>query len=97
MASLLAHAGGIAKQMAERTGFSVASPWRRANEPSDVPPIPRTPQTTMRPGRRRFRLIVGRGKRERTCRAENVASEPVQLEFSFLRHFYFPRSGKVHS
>ncbi|MGB8411751.1 MAG: hypothetical protein WCE23_02890 [Candidatus Binatus sp.] len=48
MTSLLAHAGGIAKQAAERTGFSVASPWRRANEPSDVPPIPRRVQSTLR-------------------------------------------------
>jgi hypothetical protein len=32
-----------------------------ANEPSDVPPIPRKPETTLRPGTRRFRLIVGRG------------------------------------
>ena len=31
MASLLAHAGGVAKQIAERTGFSVASPWRRTS------------------------------------------------------------------
>jgi hypothetical protein len=33
-----------------------------ALEPEDVPPLPRpTPETTLRPGTRRFRLIVGRG------------------------------------
>lgn len=34
-----------------------------AAEPSDAPPIPRKPSTTLRPGIRRFRLIVGRGKK----------------------------------
>ncbi len=32
-----------------------------ALEPSDVPPLPKEPETTLRPGTRRFRLIVGRG------------------------------------
>jgi IS1 family transposase len=29
--------------------------------PIDVPPLPKEPETTLRPGTRRFRLIVGRG------------------------------------
>jgi IS1 family transposase len=32
-----------------------------ALEPTDVPPLPKEPETTLRPGTRRFRLIVGRG------------------------------------
>ena len=41
--------------------WSVEELINAANEPSDVPPIPRTVQTTLQPGTRRFRLIVGRG------------------------------------
>jgi hypothetical protein len=32
-----------------------------ALEPIDIPPLPKEPETTLRPGTRRFRLIVGRG------------------------------------
>jgi IS1 family transposase len=32
-----------------------------ALEPTDAPPLPKEPETTLRPGTRRFRLIVGRG------------------------------------
>jgi hypothetical protein len=32
-----------------------------ALEPQDVPPLPKEPEITLRPGTRRFRLIVGRG------------------------------------
>ena len=43
--------------------WSVAELMQAALEPSGgvPPPIPRTPPTTLRPGTRQFRLIVGRG------------------------------------
>jgi IS1 family transposase len=42
--------------------WSIAELVRAALEPLDVPPLPRpTPETTLRPGTRQFRLIVGRG------------------------------------
>jgi len=41
--------------------WSVGELMNAASEPSDVPPIPRKPETTLRPGTRRFRLIVGVG------------------------------------
>jgi hypothetical protein len=41
--------------------WSIAELMQAALEPFDIPPIPRTPETTLRPGTRRFRLIVGRG------------------------------------
>jgi IS1 family transposase len=42
--------------------WTIAELVRAALEPSDVPPLPsRTPETTLRPGARPFRLIVGRG------------------------------------
>jgi hypothetical protein len=41
--------------------WSIAELIASALEPSDVPPPPEEPQTTTRPGTRRFRLIVGRG------------------------------------
>jgi hypothetical protein len=40
---------------------SIAELMQAALEPSDTPPIPRTSTTTLRPGTRQFRLIVGRG------------------------------------
>jgi IS1 family transposase len=41
--------------------WTIAELITAALEPSDTPPLPKEPQTTMRPGTRRFRLIVGRG------------------------------------
>jgi len=41
--------------------WSVGELIHTASEPSDVSPIPRTPEIALRPGTRRFRLIVGRG------------------------------------
>jgi len=41
--------------------WTVAELVQAALEPSDVPPLPKGPETTLRPGTRRFRLIVGRG------------------------------------
>ncbi|HKM99616.1 MAG TPA: IS1 family transposase [Candidatus Binataceae bacterium] len=42
--------------------WSIAELVQAALEPQDVPPLPQpTPETTLRPGTRRFRLIVGRG------------------------------------
>ncbi len=41
--------------------WSVGELINAATEPSNMPPIPCTPETTLRPGTRRFRLIVGRG------------------------------------
>lgn len=42
--------------------WSVAELLKSALEPSGVPPLPRpTPETTLRPGARPLRLIIGRG------------------------------------
>ncbi len=41
--------------------WTIAELIAAALEPSDVPPLPKEPRTTTRPGTRRFRLIVGRG------------------------------------
>jgi IS1 family transposase len=42
--------------------WSIAELVRAALEPTDVPPLPQPmPETTLPPGTRRFRLIVGRG------------------------------------
>ena len=42
--------------------WSIAELVQAALEPQDVPPLPTPAQpTTLRPGTRRFRLIVGRG------------------------------------
>ncbi len=43
--------------------WSIAELIATALEPSDVPPLPQEPRTTLRPGTRRFKLIVGRGKK----------------------------------
>jgi hypothetical protein len=41
--------------------WSVGELISAALEPFDVPPLPRESKTTLQPGARRFRLIVGRG------------------------------------
>jgi IS1 family transposase len=41
--------------------WSVAELVQAALAPSDVPPLPTGPKTTLRPGTRPFRLIIGRG------------------------------------
>jgi hypothetical protein len=41
--------------------WSIAELMQAAQKPSDTPPIPRTTPTTLLPGTRQFRLIVGRG------------------------------------
>jgi IS1 family transposase len=41
--------------------WSVGELVQAALEPSGVPPLPTEPKTTLRPGARRFRLIIGRG------------------------------------
>jgi IS1 family transposase len=48
--------------------WSVAELINAANEPSDVPPIPRTPPTTLRPGYRPFRPYVISGGKQGTNR-----------------------------
>jgi len=41
--------------------WTISELMAAALEPNDVPPLPKEPETTLRPGTRRFRLIVGRG------------------------------------
>lgn len=41
--------------------WSIAELIAAALEPTDAPPLPKQPEPTLRPGTRRFRLIVGRG------------------------------------
>jgi IS1 family transposase len=43
--------------------WSIGELIAAALEPTDAPPLPKEPETTQRPGTRRFRLIVGRGGR----------------------------------
>jgi hypothetical protein len=54
--------------------WSIGELISAALEPSDVPPLPKEPETTLRPGTRRFRLIVGRGGRGPMCHVDESSS-----------------------
>jgi hypothetical protein len=61
----------LALDLRGRILWSVGELINAANEPSDVPPIPRKVQSTLLPGTRRFRLIVGRGGKGTTSRVDS--------------------------